>query len=173
MIQDKVIYTDGRDVTVTDSTLKVKNMAYNLHGITKMCLWTIKPDRWPGVMLLLLGVAGVVCGWLGMLPTSTNIETNSGIVSGNTLALWVGAALLLLGVIMLAVSKVRYAVRIATAEGEKNAVVSDKREYISQIVDALNRAFNFGSTANTFTTPPSSGFTTATASGKSYVTIKE
>ena len=42
----------------------------------------------------------------------------------------------------------RYAVRIATAEGEKNAVVSEKKEYITQIVDALNEAF-------TLSRPPS------------------
>ena len=37
--------------------------------------------------------------------------------------------------------KEKYAVRIFTAEGEKNVVVSQSREYISQIVDALNRAY--------------------------------
>lgn len=31
MTQDKVIYTDGRDVVVTDSTLKVKNTSYKLN----------------------------------------------------------------------------------------------------------------------------------------------
>jgi hypothetical protein len=37
--------------------------------------------------------------------------------------------------------KDRYAVRIATAAGEKNVLVSRKKEYIEQIVEALNRAF--------------------------------
>ena len=37
----------------------------------------------------------------------------------------------------------RYAVRIATAEGEKDVVVSSRKEYIQQIVDALNRAYNY------------------------------
>jgi hypothetical protein len=32
-------------------------------------------------------------------------------------------------------------VRISTAEGEKNAVVSNKKEYIAQIVNALDNAF--------------------------------
>ena len=51
-------------------------------------------------------------------------------------------ALALIGIIVLAIVRERYAVRIATAEGEKNAVVSDKKEYISQIVNALNEAFS-------------------------------
>ena len=62
MTDDKVIYTDGRDVTVTDSTLKVKKTSYHINGITKLTMWTIRPDRWPAVLLMLLGIAGIVCG---------------------------------------------------------------------------------------------------------------
>ena len=35
----------------------------------------------------------------------------------------------------------RYAVSITTAEGEKNVVISKRKEYITQIVHALNEAF--------------------------------
>ena len=48
----------------------------------------------------------------------------------------------LLGLLILTVERERYAVRIATAEGEKNAVVSEKKEYIAQIVEALNEVFS-------------------------------
>ncbi|HYG04251.1 MAG TPA: DUF6232 family protein, partial [Chryseosolibacter sp.] len=68
----------------------------------------------------------------------------NGSVTGNMLALWAGLALFLVGAIALAVSREKYAVRIVTAEGEKDAVVSTKREYVAQIVNALNRAFTFG-----------------------------
>ena len=64
MTPDKVIYTDGRDVTVTDSALKVKNTSYNLSGITKLSFWTIKPERWTAVLLLLLGLTAAVLGFL-------------------------------------------------------------------------------------------------------------
>ena len=156
MTQDKVIYTDGRDVTVTDSTLKVKNHAYNIQGITRFSLWTIRPDRWPGVLLMLLGVAALLCGWLGLIPADMNMQTDRGVVTSNVLALWIGGALFLLGIVFLAMTRERYAVRIATAEGEKNAVVSNKREYVAQIVDALNKAFNFRTgSPGTYTTTTS------------------
>lgn len=151
MAPDKVIYTDGRDVTVTDSTLKVKNTSYNLDGITKLSLWTIRPDRWPGVVLLLLGLAAAVLGYLRMLPASMNVQTNEGVVSANTLALWVGIALAVVGLLILLLVKEKYAVRIGTAEGEKNAVVSRKREYIAQIVDAIHSAFDLGSSSTGMT----------------------
>ena len=146
MIPDKLIYTDGHDVVVTESTLKVKNNTYLLNGITKLCLWTIRPDRWPGVLLMILGIAAAVCGFLGLVPPSMNLTLDNTQLDANTLALWIGAALFLIGIIVMAASKERYAVRIGTAEGEKNAVVSYKREYISQIVDALHSAFDMGYT---------------------------
>jgi hypothetical protein len=144
MVPDKVIYTDGRDVVVTDSTLKVKNASYRLNGITKLCLWTIRPDRWPGILLLLLGLTAIACGYMNLLPENMSVQTSNGNLDSNTLAVWVGVALAVIGLLILALSKEKYAVRIGTAEGEKNAVVSYKREYISQIVDALHSAFDLG-----------------------------
>jgi hypothetical protein len=149
MTPDKVIYTDGRDVTVTDSVLKVKNREYMINGITRLRLWTIHPDRWPAFLLMLIGLAAALIGWLGYVPVDFNLRTDSGVVSGNAIALWAGAAIFVLGLIILAVLRDRYAVRITTAEGDKDAVVSTRREYVAQIVEALNRAFNFGSTSTT------------------------
>jgi hypothetical protein len=57
--------------------------------------------------------------------------------------MWVGGFLVVLGSIALAVVREKYSVRIATAEGEKDAVVSTKKEYISQIVDAINNAVSY------------------------------
>jgi hypothetical protein len=173
-MEDKVIYTDGRDVTVTDSTLKVKNTAYKINGITKLCLWTIRPERWPGVLLMVLGLTALVLGWLGMMPADMNMTTDNGVISGNTLALWVGGALFLIGLLILALTRERYAVRITTAEGDKNALVSPKREYVAQIVDALNKAFNFGSGTTTFAGTSGRGTTYVSDNPDSdYVTIKE
>ncbi|HEU5146895.1 MAG TPA: DUF6232 family protein [Chryseosolibacter sp.] len=142
MTPDKVIYTDGRDVTVTDSTLKVKSTSYKLSGITNVMMRTIHPDRWPAVLLLLLGLVAAVLGFLNLVPADMSLRTDNGVVDSNTLAIWVGIALALVGILLLASMHDRYAVRIGTAEGEKNAVVSRKREYIAQIVDAIHNAFN-------------------------------
>ena len=149
MTPDKVIYTDGRDVTVTDSALKVKNTSYNLSGITKLSFRTIRAERWPGILLLVLGLAALAFGLFGTVPADINVQTDDGTIGGDLLAVWGGIALSVIGLISLMVAHDRYAVRIGTAEGEKNAVVSRKREYIAQIVDAVHSAFDIG-----HTTPP-------------------
>lgn len=144
MERDNVIYTDGRDVTVTDSTLKVRNHAWGINGIMRSTLWTIKPARGPALILMLLGLGLAISGWLDVLPATMAINSGSETVSVNTLALWSGLALIVVAIITLAVSRQRYAVRIVTAEGEKDALVSTKREYVAQIVNAIDRAFANG-----------------------------
>lgn len=157
MTPEKVIYTDGRDVTVTDSELKVKNTSYHLNGVTKLSFWTIRPDRWPAILLMLLGIGAAVLGVMGLVPSDMNVRTGDGTVGANTVALWVGIVLTLIGLLVLVFSKVRYAVRIGTAEGEKNAVVSTRREYIAQIVDAVHSAFDLGHSSPPIVTSKDSG----------------
>jgi len=95
-------------------------------------------------------------------PSMINdVLINGSYVSANTLALWTGLGLALIGIVAIAAVRERYAVRIATAEGEKNAIVSHKKEYIAQIVDALNKAITY---LHVSTTPV--GTTT-------YVTVRE
>ena len=55
------------------------------------------------------------------------MDINGEQVSANTVAMWAGGALALIGIIVSLLVRERYAVRIATAEGEKNAVVSEKK----------------------------------------------
>jgi hypothetical protein len=143
MIPDKVLYTDGRGITVTDSTFQVNKTSYRLNGITKHGLFIMRPERLPGMLLLLVGFVVAIVGIMNLVPSSLipDMQVRDQYVTGNEVAMWAGGALVLIGLLVLIIVRERYAVRISTAEGEKNAVVSDKKEYISQIVNALNEAF--------------------------------
>jgi hypothetical protein len=145
MMPDKVIYTDGHDVTVTDTTLQVNKHEYALNGITKCGLMVIQPQRAPGIILLVLGIGLIVAGIMRAIDPAYVPDMNiaGNVFSANTLALWAGGLLALIGLLILGLVRERYAVRIATAEGEKDAVVSDKKEYIHQIVDAINQAVTY------------------------------
>jgi hypothetical protein len=141
---DKVIYTDGHEVTVTDSTLQVNKQEYQLNGVTKCVLMVLHPNRVPGIALLLVGLILVAVGAMQLIPaTIPEAEISNRPIDANLLAIWVGAALSLIGVLILGIVRERYAVRIATAEGEKDAVVSEKKEYIGQIVDAINQVISY------------------------------
>lgn len=153
MIPDKILYTDGHNVVVTDSTFQVKNATYSVRGIIKHGLMILRPHRFPGVLVLIVGMALLLCGLLELIPNNSMepVKFNEAYLNVNTLAVWGGLALALLGILIIGLMRERYAVRIATAEGEKNAVVSHKKEYIAQIVQALNEALRFsGSSSKSF-----------------------
>jgi hypothetical protein len=143
MVPEKILYTDGHEVTVTDSFFKVKRALYQLNGITKHGLLIIHPDRLLPFLMALLGAMMITMGALSLIPGNTipNIKFYSIEMSANTLALGLGAGLFVAGCLVLGFMKDRYAIRIATAEGEKNVLVSPRREYVAQVVDALNKAF--------------------------------
>lgn len=144
-------------MTVTDTALKVKDASYRISGITKLSFWTIRPDRWPGVALLLIGLVAAVFGFMDRVPAAMSVETNNGAIEASTIAIWAGIAMVIIGALILLLSHEKYAVRIGTAEGEKNAVVSRKREYIAQIVDAVRSAFDLDKSRAPFTTPHEPG----------------
>lgn len=145
MIHDKVLYTDGRDVTITDTMFQVRNMSYQLKGITKHGLHILKPFRLPGFLLLLAGAALLVSAILGLMPKNliSPVDLFGITLSGNAIILVIGAGIMLVSVLIIGLLRERYAVRIATAEGEKDVVVSKRKEYVTQIVNALNKAFDF------------------------------
>lgn len=145
MIPDKILYTDGHDVTVTDSTFQVKNTSYSLRGIIKHGLLIVRPQRLPGILLMLAGIILMFCGFMNLFPINAfgDIRSNGEYIDANVIMMWAGGALFFIGLLIIALIRERYAVRIATAEGEKNAVVSYRKEYIAQIVNALNEALRF------------------------------
>ena len=137
--EDKVIYTDGDKVTVTDSIFHVRKQDYKLDGIIKHGMYVMRPSRLPAIFLVLIGLVMMAAGFAGWIPTGRfqDIYIAGTAISPNTLALGIGGLIALIGVITIGLMRDRYAVRIATAEGERNVVVSSRKEYIAQIVDAL------------------------------------
>ncbi len=142
MEPNKVIYTDGHGVTVTDENLRVKEKVYSLRGIIHHGLWTVRASKFPAILLIVLGLISLVLGIIEFIsPFFPDLALNGKIIGSDTVAIWVGIALMALGILWLVLAKDKYAVRIATAEGERNAIISSKKEYINQIVAAINDAF--------------------------------
>lgn len=136
MNNENVLYTDGHDVTVTDSALQVRRKWYNLNEITSHGLSIIQPARLPSFLMFGMGILLSLTGGTNTLDTSGMINGND----PNRLVFLIGICCLVSGVVLALSLGERYAVRITTAEGEKNVVVSRRKEEITQIVRALNNA---------------------------------
>lgn len=140
---EKILYSDGSTVTVTESVLQVKKIGYDLTGITKYGLSILAPVRLPWVMVLVIGVGLITAGMLHWVPPTLVNEyyLNDILVTGNLTAVLVGMLLTLTSLGFLLSLSERYAVSITDAQGEHNVVVSRRKEYVTCIVNALNSAF--------------------------------
>ena len=143
METDEIFYTDGQDIVVTLSTLQVRDRFYSLKNIKKHSMAILQPARLPGIILFITGVALALCGMANAFPMewASRLGIFAEGTDTNAVAQWTGTALTVLGLILTIMLRERYAVRISTEEGEQDAVISTRREYIREILDALNRAY--------------------------------
>ena len=142
MTTENILYTDGHDVTVTDSTFRVRKHFYRLEGISRYSFSIIKPSRVPAFIFSGFGLMVLAMGISNLKPDFNFVMSAFGYsFSLNTLLVILGCTLIVIGITLAILMKERYGVKIVTAEGERNVIVSDRREYISMIVDALNKAF--------------------------------
>lgn len=143
MKTENVLYTDGHDVTVTESAIHVKKKWYNISGITKHNFTILQPDRLPAGILLVLGTLLEIAGAASFIPFTwiPDVYLFSTWVNANVMAMSFGILFLVVGAVWMLLTHERYAVSITTAEGEKNVVISKSKEYIMQIIRALNEAF--------------------------------
>lgn len=138
---EEILYTDGQDVVITLSTLQVRDRFYRMKSIRKFGLTILEPFRLPGIVIFLIGALLAFAGMASAMPADIlpDVMISGQMIDANTLAVWLGAILSLAGLLFVLLVRQRYAVRIATVDGEKNAVVSTRKEYVDEIVSALTR----------------------------------
>ena len=143
MNSEKVFYTDGLAVKVTESALQVKKKWYTLSGITKHGFTIMQPERLPWGIVLVLGVALLTSGILHLIPQTWvgDVYLVDVMVTANQLAMVLGGFITLVSLGIMLTMGERYAVSITTSEGEQNVVVSRSKDYITSIVHGLNEAF--------------------------------
>lgn len=140
---EKVLYSDGGSVMVTESVLQVKKRWYDLRGVSKYGLIILQPSRLPWLIVMGVGIVLLVLGSMKLVPSEWMVDFYWGdvAVTENLLMTLLGTAVTLSSIgVMLSVGE-RYAVSITTAEGEQRVVVSNRKEYVTCIIRALNNAF--------------------------------
>jgi hypothetical protein len=150
-MEEDVLYTDGHNIRVTPQQLIVGQTEYLLRGITNLRVQTIRANMAPPIILIILGIGSAVMGFMHMFreQSAIDIESVNKIMGPNEIAMIIGGILFILGVIWALAAHEKYAVRVTTAEGEKNVVVSTKKDYVNQIVSAINRALGIRVQNNT------------------------
>jgi len=140
METEEIFYTDGQDIVITSSVLQVGERLYNLKDIRGRSLAIVQPARTPGIIVFLTGVVLSLFGMADGFPA----ELARGVMDSkgldiNLAAQWTGMVFTFLGLVASVLLREKYAVRIATEDGAHDAVVSAHKEYINEILDALNR----------------------------------
>jgi hypothetical protein len=144
---DNVLYTDGHGIKVTTSDFFTGKNNYRIDGILNARMNLIKAHYARGIWLMLFGIAAVVVGILHLLPESTMPASTIAniLVTSNRIAIAAGIFLFVAGILVMAVQHNKYSVHIVTAEGEKDPIISEKKDYIHQIVSALDYALRLRS----------------------------
>lgn len=144
---DNVLYTDGHGIKVTTASFSTGKINYKIDGILNARMHLIKAHYAPAIWLMIFGILAIVVGILHVLPeTAMSSFTVGGIlVTANRLAMAAGILLFIGGILYCTAVHDKYSVHIVTAEGEKDPIVSEKKDYIGQIVSALEYALRLRS----------------------------
>ena len=115
--EEKVFYRES-EVCVTNTRFIVSGQTYAMSGITSIRFIKVSPNNTGAVVLLLVGLV------LLFIP-DIRLYGVAGVVAGIAWA-WF--------------NKPTYAVGVSSASGERHAIEEKDRNFIQDIVDALNKA---------------------------------
>src|SRR5438128_2319895 len=137
---DSIIYTDGRNVKVTTNEFISGDTNYRLDGIIDARLNFIRSNTVLPLLFVLLGLVCMAAAWFHLFNSFQIDDMHIGtyFLTLNRVTALAGLLLILVGLFWFLFKRDKYAVHIRTAEGEKEPVVSTKKDYVSQIVSAIN-----------------------------------
>lgn len=124
----EVTYYQDQHVAITNTRARLGSKTYTMANITSVSMGELPPNRTPAWIVMIVGV---------LIGGCVATQQESGAMVGGIVL-----GLLIVGVgIAIAVSaKPRYVVRIGSASGEANALMSPDRKHIEEIVAAMNKA---------------------------------
>lgn len=119
MADEKTFFEHG-DVKVTNARFVTGGQTYAMSNVTSVKTFEKKPSRVGGLVIIALGVAV-------MVPmTSQSIAVGAVIAAG--------------GIFYMLKQKTLYHIMLSTSAGETSALNTHEKEYLSQVVGALNEA---------------------------------
>ncbi len=117
---DETTYLKNDEVTITNSRIIVPNQTYAISGITSVKFAEQKPNR-------LLPIALMIGGFF-LAKSSPNASIWHFLVIESPFVIW------------LLLQKTTYCVKLSSSSGESKALVSRKKDFVQQVIDAINKA---------------------------------
>lgn len=124
MSEETVYYSDSA-IQVTNARAVLGGKTYAMANITSVTMGEKPVNRTPGIVIAIVGLSIAAC-------TSTASNSAGGVIFG--------ILVLAAGIAIAAIAKPSYIVRLGSASGESDALISKDREYIQKIVNAINEA---------------------------------
>lgn len=124
-MEEKVFFNfDG--ITVSNSRFIVRSQTYAMQSVTSVKPGVVEPKRGVAILLMFIGFLLLIGVMLELYDTGV--------------LLIAGAIAIIIGLISLYIEKPRYSVILNTAAGEHHAVISDRKQDIEHVLQALNEA---------------------------------
>ncbi|QXU41478.1 DUF6232 family protein [Pedobacter sp. D749] len=120
-LQNEITFYQDVNVTVTQSRYVTNSKTYAMRNISSVHIFEIVKSKTAPVLMIIMGVLMLFANDIRIL----------------------GLIVLVVGILILALNKNEFTVRISTNAGEVNSIVSKDRLYVQNIVSALNDAIVF------------------------------
>ena len=120
---DEVIFYQDQSIKITNTRAIFGEKTYAMGNITSVMTGTVPANRVAGIAMTILGIATAICGG-----------------SARAEGAIVGIVIIIIGFVLAGNAKTKYTVKIGSAGGETDALISKDKKYIQEIVNALNDA---------------------------------
>ena len=141
MPEEVTVFQNG-ELLITTARAVLGQKTYAMASITSVSAYVIPANQTVAVGLLILGLALVgMAGFAGIFGIAT-LNTGGGysiIVISAVIGI-LGLGSIVGGIAAFKSTKPSYAVRIGSASGEANVLISKDRTHIQKIVNAINEA---------------------------------
>jgi predicted membrane channel-forming protein YqfA (hemolysin III family) len=129
---EETVFFNFNGIIVSNSRFIVRSQTYAMQSVTSVKPGIIKPSR-------AVALAFILIGMLLMIAELAALELLD-LLDHQGVLLVAGVVAILIGLIAWYLGKPRYSVILHTSAGEHHALVSDNKQDIEHVLQALNQA---------------------------------
>jgi predicted membrane channel-forming protein YqfA (hemolysin III family) len=129
---EETVFFNFNGIIVSNSRFIVRSQTYTMQSVTSVKPGVIKPSR-------AVALAFILTGMLLLIAELAALELLD-LLDHQGVLLVAGVVAILIGLIAWYLGKPRYSVILHTSAGEHHALVSDNKQDIEHVLQALNQA---------------------------------